>query len=241
MLPGSGTAKSFPGAKTTLHDPGIEVSAISRWPGRTGAGCRSDALVSHVDWLPTLLDLLGVDVPGIVRGSSVLPVLLGQGVGARDTVYGEATYHSVYDPIRCVRTRDFKLIRHYDSHPVVYEGEDVNPNNGILAIEDYPERFWRQRPPWELFDLRNDPWERENVAGESEYQDVQSGLQQKLVSWSLETADPVYHLHASFTQDTPNGMPSVDRALESRRALELRAARFVQSRAGVDANATPAS
>ena len=96
---------AFPGAKTTLYDAGIGVAALTRWPGKIASNCRSDALISHVDWLPTLLDLVGAKVPANVRGTSFLPVLLGAQTSVREEVYCEATYHATYDPVRCVPHR----------------------------------------------------------------------------------------------------------------------------------------
>ena len=124
------------------------------------------------------------------------------------------------------RTEEFKLIRNYDSTPPVYQGVQENPNNGILAVEDYPAHLQKKRAAWELFDLKKDPLERNNVAGDREYGDVRAMLRQKLEAWQCETADPVSQIYAGFNVDTGNGMPSIDRVNENQRALDLRANRL---------------
>jgi len=188
---------AFPRAKTTVYDAGIGVTALARWPGRIAPGGRSDALVSHVDWLPTLLEALGIEIPEEVRGQSFLPVLLGRGPGPRGEIFAEATYHIRYNPVRCVRTERFKLIRNYDSAPEVSADTSQDPRNGILAREDYPEHFWQPAPPLELFDLAADPCEQNNLADDPEFAAVRRELLKKLDDWQLETADPLRRLYAT--------------------------------------------
>ena len=57
--------------KWTNYDAGLRVPLIVRWPGRIAAGARSDALVSVIDLLPTLLELAGAPaVDGLDGGAS---------------------------------------------------------------------------------------------------------------------------------------------------------------------------
>src|SRR5205823_7660675 len=57
---------AMPRAKCTLYDPGIEVALLWRWPARLPAGVVSE-MVSNVDVAPSLLDALGLPVPGSVQ------------------------------------------------------------------------------------------------------------------------------------------------------------------------------
>jgi arylsulfatase A-like enzyme len=67
------------------------------------AGVVADGLVSHVDVLPTLLELAGGEVPSFVQGTSFAGVLRG-GPGPRRTeVFAEKNFHDVYDAIRGLR------------------------------------------------------------------------------------------------------------------------------------------
>ena len=65
------------GYKRSLHDGGIRVPMIVRWPGRTPAGATSDFVWYFADFLPTVADLLGFEIPGEIDGISVLPALTG--------------------------------------------------------------------------------------------------------------------------------------------------------------------
>ena len=64
------------GYKRSLHDGGIRVPTIVRWPGRVRAGSVSDYPWYFADFLPTVAEISGFDLPEGVDGSSILPVLL---------------------------------------------------------------------------------------------------------------------------------------------------------------------
>ena len=72
------------GYKRSLHDGGIRVPTIVRWPGRVRAGSVSDYPWYFADFLPTVAEIAEFDVPDGVDGSSILPVLLETGGSARD-------------------------------------------------------------------------------------------------------------------------------------------------------------
>ena len=54
---------AFPGSKATLFDRGLGVMLIMRGPGGFTGGRVLDALVSHIDVYPTLLELVGIEPP----------------------------------------------------------------------------------------------------------------------------------------------------------------------------------
>ena len=58
-----------------------------------------------------------------------------------------------------------------------------------------------QRPPVELYDLQEDPWEMENLAGRSERADVESDLASQLQDFLEETDDPILHGAVPRPQD----------------------------------------
>ena len=153
---------AFPWMKCNLFDTGIGVSLIVRHPGcRTGA---CDALVSQIDLFPTFCDLLEVEKPAWLQGVSLLPVLRGERDEVRDELFSEVTFHAAYEPKRCVRTRRYKLIRHYDHDRPVPANIDDGPAKSFLVGQGLlDERVDREM----LFDLFMDPGERRNlIAGE---------------------------------------------------------------------------
>ena len=79
------------GMKGSLYEGGVRVPLIVRWPGKVSAGTTSDFRTGLEDWLPTLLDLTGVDVPVPkgVNGISIAPTLLGKSQPEREYLYRE--------------------------------------------------------------------------------------------------------------------------------------------------------
>ena len=66
------------GYKRSLHDGGIRVPMIVRWPGQVAPGTVSDLSWYFADFLPTVAELVGFEVPDDVDGRSVLPTLMGE-------------------------------------------------------------------------------------------------------------------------------------------------------------------
>ncbi len=66
------------GYKRSMHDGGIRVPMIARWPGRIKQGSTSDLPSAFWDFLPTACELAGVELPDNIDGLSYLPTLLGE-------------------------------------------------------------------------------------------------------------------------------------------------------------------
>jgi N-sulfoglucosamine sulfohydrolase len=114
--------------------------------------------------------------------------LLGNGAG-RDAIFAEKTFHSYYDPMRCVRTRKHKYIRNFETAFAVEVPADIQA--GAIFRAD-PTRYSTDRQSLvELYDLEADPLERENLAGRIEVRDVESGLRERLFGWMRDTHDPL--------------------------------------------------
>ena len=64
---------SFPFAKWTCYDKGLQSGMVVRWPGKVKAEVQTDAMVEYVDVLPTFLDAAGLPIPDDLDGRSFLP------------------------------------------------------------------------------------------------------------------------------------------------------------------------
>lgn len=168
----------LPRAKRSLYDSGIHVPFMVRWPDGRGAGTRNGELVSFVDIAPTVLDLAGAEVPEWMTGR----IFLGDRAGPeRGYIHAAMDRHDeVPDYQRAVRDHRWKYIRNYQSdqpffRPLAYR-EMLRSMQELWRLEAAGELpphiaqyFNQARPEEELYDLRADPYELENLAGDAEY------------------------------------------------------------------------
>jgi N-sulfoglucosamine sulfohydrolase len=181
---------AMPRAKCTLYDPGLEIALIVRWPGGgIGSGVTRPELVSNIDVLPTLLEAAGAQLPAGIQGRSLLPLLLGDPYPARQAIFAEKTFHSYYDPMRCVRTRHHKYIRNFETGFAVEVPGDIQ--QGAIFRAD-PSRYSSDRTSVvEVYDLDADPLEQHNLTGLPGIEAVEHQLGAELWSWMGETSDPL--------------------------------------------------
>ncbi|KUH82215.1 MULTISPECIES: sulfatase [unclassified Mycobacterium] len=154
---------ALPRAKSTLYDAGTGIAMILRPPRGTYIAPKVyDELFSGVDLLPTLLELLGVDIPADVEGLSHSAGLLTAAAPPRTEVYTTKTYHDSFDPIRAVRTKEYSYIENYAARPLLdlpLDIADSAPGRTMAPLVQ------AQRPQRELYDLRTDPTESRNLLG----------------------------------------------------------------------------
>lgn len=163
----------LPRAKWTLHDAGLRVAFILRWPGGgIGGGRTCDALHSNVDFVPTLADLTGLPVRHPLDGVSFAPSLRGAPPHApmRDAVFALFVNEELYG----ARTVRYKLIRSFQ------EGFDFDAQGRR-----------RLRKPVRLFDLAADPLELRDVSDDPAYAAALSDMNARLWSWLESVDDPI--------------------------------------------------
>ena len=152
---------ALPRAKSTLYDAGTGISLIVRPPrSRAVPPGTYDELFSGVDLLPTILDLLGVETPSEVEGLSHAENLLANSGEVRSAVFTTKTYHDSFDPIRAIRTKQYSYIENYADRPLLdlpWDIEESAPGQALAGRLDAP------RPRRELYDLRTDPRELNNL------------------------------------------------------------------------------
>jgi arylsulfatase A-like enzyme len=186
-------------AKATLYEWGIREPLIIRYPGVLPASRRTDALASTVDVFPTILELLGQPIPDRMQGTSLVPVMQDPEAAGREAVFAELTYHVLFNPMRSVRSGDWKYIRNfYPDAPFVTQ-LGVRALRCPLAVPP--------RPGEELYDLGSDPLECRNLAVEPRYAQQLERMRALLEAWMDETDDqPLAELaYLSPTEQFPGG------------------------------------
>ncbi|MEE2639710.1 MAG: sulfatase [Planctomycetota bacterium] len=208
----------FPFGKWTLYDEGTHVPLVVAAPGKIRPGSRSAAFVSWIDILPTLIDFAGGRVPDRLDGLSFKNVLLGDRAAHRDCIY---TTHSgdrkmnVYLS-RSIRTKRYKLI--FNPHP-----EFAFTTHIDLLLRETSGDYFRQwleeskkdpraaaavrrhhgRPELELYDLKKDPHEQVNLAGNPGVVEIQKKLLGRLKTWMQEQGDKLTVFHEPLMLDAP--------------------------------------
>jgi arylsulfatase A-like enzyme len=205
----------FPRGKTNLYDAGARMPLAIRWPGRVKPGIRIEEFVSHTDFAPTFLEAASLPVPAGMTGRTLVPLLTGGSAPARDRAFIERERHAnvrkgdLSYPARAVRTAEHLYIRNYrpdrwpagdpELHFAVGPFGDIDggPSKSLLldrradpAISRFFELATARRPGEELFDLKKDPAQLVNVAGQNAYADAQARLRRELEAWQRATGDP---------------------------------------------------
>jgi arylsulfatase A-like enzyme len=193
----------WPFGKWTLYDDGIRTPLIVSWPGHIAAGVRTDAMVSWIDILPTLVELAGGQPPADIDGRSFAGVLRGETDRHRDLIFathsGDGSFN-VY-PTRSVSTPDgSKYIRNvhpeflFQSHTT-----DNRPDGGywkswvkkaetVAAARRKVDRY-QVRPGEELYDTGSDPYEQQNLISSDEHRAKADELRRELDAWIEQTGD----------------------------------------------------
>jgi N-sulfoglucosamine sulfohydrolase len=181
----------FPRAKCTLYDPGIKTLLIMNCPNNIffSGGKVFEQMISNIDLMPTLLDFIGAEIPENIEGKSFLPILKATTLPFRSEIYTEKSYHNIYDPMRSVRTKEYKYIRNFESSQYLYEMPiDIERS---LSGQDLKDKIKMKRNEEEFYDLKEDPLEFNNLAYNLAYNDVLLELRQKLYNWMEKTNDPL--------------------------------------------------
>ena len=187
---------SFMHAKGTLYDGGVKVALLMRMPGSLPPGHRADALTSHVDVVPTVFDFMGLTLPFQVEGASFAPIARGGAGRSRLYVYAENNYTNYYDPGRMARSRHFKYIRKglrtciFDFIIPEIELCPSGFRTNRRVFDFYPAR----RCTEELYDLRTDPGEMENLVESRGHRETLSEMRAALDTHLISTGDPFGHL-----------------------------------------------
>ena len=193
----------FPRAKATLYDYGTHMPLIVWWGGNIAGGRRIDEFASHTDIAPTFLEVAGVEAPSAMTGRSLLPLLTtGEPAQAtRDAVYMYRERHGFYPgtggmsfPSRAIRTQDYLLI--WNARPDAIPSDvDGGPTKTYMEenAEDPASLYglsFGTRDEYELYDVRADEFQMNNLAGDEAYAEVFDGLRSQLFAYLEARGDP---------------------------------------------------
>ena len=128
----AGSAGPLRERKWSLHEGGIRVPGIVRWPASIEPGQTSDVPAGLIDLLPTLCEVVGIETPSdrVLDGESILPALRGEEFNRTKPLYWQKTYKGT--PNTALRQGDWKILAHSNSHREPFrEFELYNLRNDI--------------------------------------------------------------------------------------------------------------
>jgi len=146
----------FRAGKGYTYEGGQRVPMIVRWPGHVAEGCVIDEPVNNIDWIPTLLELIGAPVPQGLDGISFAGGLCGDTFPKRKLFWHFPHYTNQGGrPSGAMRDGDWLLVEMYDEEKVeLYDlSRDMSERHNLL--DEYPERVTQMRAELEK-------WRKEN-------------------------------------------------------------------------------
>lgn len=210
----------LPRAKCNLYDAGTRVPLLVRFPGKVRANRVLSDFVSLPDLAPTMLEAAGVKVPAEMTAPSLWPLLTSTKSGrvhaARNFAIIAFERHTLCRrdrlgyPMRAMRTEPYLYIRNYEPDRWPAGDPDLNAvpqgyfgdidagavKKYLLEHKSDPEvkRFYElavgRRPAEELYDLKKDPEQLENVAARPEYAKVREEFERRMREHLMRTGDP---------------------------------------------------
>lgn len=206
----SDNGMAFPGAKTTVYDPGLHLPMIVMSPSITNKGGVNHAMTNYTNLMPTVLDWTGVEPPvyefngGRVQhglhGRSFLNVLNEEEPEGWDEINFSHTFHEItmFYPSRGTRTKQYKYINnlaHEMTYPfstdlyisktwqhILKNGEEYF---GPRKVEDY-----LHRAKEELYDIVKDPLETQNLVDAPDHKSILEDMRKKTLDFRRQTRDP---------------------------------------------------
>ena len=175
------------------YEESLKMPLLVRYPRTIAAGSRTDAIVENIDFAPTMLDFAGARTPGFMQGRSFKRILETRREPAnwKKEAYYQYWMHMAHhdNPAHIgMRTKRYKLLFFYGTRKY---------GNARNVPETTP-----TPPGWELYDLKNDPQEMNNVYDDPQYATVVKNLKRRFKD-----------LRARIKVDNPSAAPN-DRVRE---------------------------
>jgi N-sulfoglucosamine sulfohydrolase len=196
----------MPFVKTQLYHHSTHTPLVVRWPGVTKAGSVDrEHVIAGVDFLPTLLDIVGANHPDRLDGRSFEPILRGKSQDNRDYMVKEYNENSggSRDPMRAVETKKYlyifnawsdgkKRMRTATQGTFTYARmQQLAKTDKTMAkrLDEFDHRVLE-----ELYDVEKDPDCLKNLISDPAHKDEVAKLRKNLEEWMVKTGDPLLNV-----------------------------------------------
>jgi N-sulfoglucosamine sulfohydrolase len=209
----------MPRGLANLYDFGTQVPLIISWPKEFAGNRVVSDFLSLNDLAPTFLDFAGEDVPAEMTARSLKNLLTSNKEGRInkdwDRIFMARERHAMVRkeglgyPGRAIRTDDFLYIKNHEPNrwpagdPPLFGDIDLHMLQKYSPAKEYMmehrndpavkplfEQAFMKRPEEELFDLKKDPFQMNNVAYSEEYREIKKMLVKQLTEYLVKTEAP---------------------------------------------------
>ena len=194
---------SFPFAKWTCYDAGIQTAFIMRWNGVIKPGTVTKALCEYTDVVPTLLEIAGAQIPDDLDGRSFLDVIKGKTDTFKEYIFAQHTSRGIiqgpeYYGTRAVRSDKYSYIINFTPEAIF---ENVITSDRDVVWQSWLEKAktdefaqqqvyrFQNRPAEEFYDIVNDPFQMNNMIDDPRYAEEIKTLSAKLKEWMHQQGD----------------------------------------------------
>ena len=158
--------------KAVFYEQSVKVPMLIRVPWLTDAESRVAGRSSHIDTVPTLLELTGSTVPDHLQGESRVPVLKGEATLDDNDVMIDWTGRNL-DPT--------------ERFPELQNVQDVD--HRILISSDGWKLNLGEGDQGELYDMSTDPTESTNLFDDPSHKDRIADMASRIREWQRRTGD----------------------------------------------------
>lgn len=190
---------ALPRGKQFLYDEGLHIPLIIRSPYGVPAKTVRDDLVGNIDLVPTILGLAKLPIPDYLQGRNLFDARQPE---AKYLFAGRDKMDDTHDAMRSVRSKDFRYILNLMPERAYCQYNNYKERSypglallNVLHLENRlpPEQdaFMKgSKPEEELYDVKNDPGEVNNLAGNPEYAPVLATMRNALSKLRQVADDP---------------------------------------------------
>ncbi len=159
--------------KRFMYEPSLRIPFLLRYPNEVSAGQVDERMIMNIDVAPTLLDYAGIEIPEVMQGESLKPLLSGKAAEWRDHIY-----YSYYE--NSWTLKDFTQEDLSDPSFNFFTAHRIGPHRGIRSDRYKLIEYYSDQEYWEFFDLETDPNELNNRYVDSEYKDIIDRMTEQL-------------------------------------------------------------
>ncbi len=202
----SDNGMSMPFCKANCYLNSTKSPFIVKWPGKIEHNTEIDALVSSIDFFPTVLEIVGETPPEDINGCSFLDLLYKNRTTQSETIYttyfktakNHITKAERWIPMRCVQDKRFAYIYNdWSDGETEYRTETM----AGIAFEAMREAaktdseiadrvsFYLNRVPEEFYDYTNDPQALNNLIDSPEHKNTIDEMRNKMIEYMMQSSD----------------------------------------------------